>query len=637
MPIFRSRTFATETNPTKRFALALALLLSLFLLPRPAAAGNFAHNYGGATGARATTLGSAVDAAGNEYISGNFNSSTLTLGSVTLTRMGNQDAFVAKLDASGTVQWARNFGGSGANTTGAAIAVDGSGNVYLGGNFTTANLTTPALTKIGLTDAFALKLDSSGTTTWARNFGGSGSSLAGNAIAVDGSGNVYLGGLFNGTDPTTPAMTRIGNLDGFAIKVDSGGATMWATNFGGIGATSYVKAIAVDGSGNVHLGGYFRFANLTTPALTKIGVYDAFLIKLDSAGATTWARNFGGAGAYAYGQAIAVDGSSNVYLDGTFSNANLTTPALTKIGSTDTFAIKLDSTGATTWAKNFGGAGGSAAVAAIAVDNSNNVYLGGTFSNANLTTPALTKIGLVDTFAVKLDSTGSTTWAKDFGGSGAAEAYVQAIAVDGSNNVYLGGYFASANLTAPALTKIGFIDALTLKLDSAGTTTWARNYGGLTEGSASINAAAVDASGNEYISGHFDTVTYTLGGVTLTRIGAQDSFVAKLDVSGNVVWARNFGGSGATAFGYAIAVDGSGNVYLGGYFYNGSLTTPALTRIGIWDAYAIKLDSAGTTTWGKNFGGSGAAVQGLAIAVDESSNVYLGGQLPNTQTSRRLR
>jgi hypothetical protein len=343
----------------------------------PAAASMAGVSFGAAEGT-VQLRSTAVDAAGNIYLAGNFSvQTTLELGGVTLNRMGTQDAWVAKLNSNGTVVWAKNFGGSGARAYGRGIAVDGSGNVYFGGYFETANLTTPALTKLGTCDAFALKLDSSGATTWAKNFGGSGAVALGLRIAVDGSGNVYLGGYFDTANLTTPALTKLGTGDAFALKLDSSGATTWAKNYGGSGAIASCYGIAVDGSGNVYLGGFFD-ANLTTPALTRIGTQDAFALKLDSSGATTWAQNYGGSGARAYGYGIAVDGSGNVYLGGYFETANLTTPALTRIGSSDAFALKLDSSGAATWAKNFGGGGASAYAygRGIAVDGSGNVYLG---------------------------------------------------------------------------------------------------------------------------------------------------------------------------------------------------------------------------------------------------------------------
>ncbi|OGT13239.1 MAG: hypothetical protein A3F73_07820 [Gallionellales bacterium RIFCSPLOWO2_12_FULL_59_22] len=200
----------------RSFIIRIFLLLGL-LGTSHADAADWAANFGSA-GANAENMATAVDASGNVYIAGYFSGATLTLGSVTLTKIGGLDAFVAKLDASGTVVWAKNYGGAGASARGNSIAVDASGNVYLGGYFQAANLTTPALTKIGSNDAFALKLDSAGNTAWAKNYGGAGASAPSYSIAVDASGNVYLGGYFHTANLTTPALTKIGVNDALIIK-----------------------------------------------------------------------------------------------------------------------------------------------------------------------------------------------------------------------------------------------------------------------------------------------------------------------------------------------------------------------------------------------------------------------------------
>jgi hypothetical protein len=584
-------------------------------------------NFGGYDGSYVQIQATAVDATGNVYLAGHFTSTTFDAGGFTLTRIGSRDAFVIKMDAGGTTTWAKNFGGSGAVTYGQAIAVDGSNNVYIGGYFQAANLTTPTLTKIGTSDAFVTKVDSSGTTIWSKNFGGSGAWTFGQGIAVDGSNNVYLSGRFTTANLTNPVLTKIGAADVFALKLDSSGNTTWAKNFGGSGASGYGLSVAVDGSGNVYLGGFFDSGDFTTPALTKIGNTDAFAFKLDASGTTTWSKNFGGSGANTNVHSIAVDGSGNVYLGGNFQSANLTTPNLAKIGTQDILALKLDSSGSTTWAKNFGGIGASIYGQSIAIDATSNVYLGGYFQSANLTTPALTKIGTSDFLALKLDSSGVPTWSKNFGGTGSTAAAYN-VAVDVSGNVYLAGVFTNANLTNPALTKLGIQDAYSIKLNSAGDITWVRSFGGLvpTSGTVSVNGVAKDpASGAIYLTGT-TSATYTkFGNITLEKIGASSSFLVKLDAFGVVVWANLFGGSGANTSIYCVTVDGSGNIYMAGSFSNADLTTPALAKIGTGDVLVIKLDSSGNTTWSKNFGGVGATAYGRSVAVDGSGNIYLGG------------
>ena len=410
----------------------------------PTSASMAGVNYGSSYSGDLSTLAAVTtDAAGNIYMVGQFGFSSLPLDGVTLNRIGNKDAWVAKLDANRTVLWAKNFGGSGVYAYGLSIAVDGSGNVYVGGTFSSANLTTPALTRLGNTDAFVIKLDSSGNITWSKSYGGSRARTTIGGIAVDSSGNVHVAGFFQTDNLTTPALTLIGNFDSFVLKLDSSGTTTWAQNFGGSLASVILNGIALDAAGNIYLGGYMRMANLTNPALTKIGNDDALVIKLDSSGGTMWAQNFGGSGASAISKSIAVDGSGNAYLVGNLSLGNLTTPTMTRIGSQDAFVLKISTSGTLTWSQNFGGSGSGVNTAGMGLDGSGNIYLGGSFTFASLTTPALTKISpfMPDAFALKLNSSGNPTWVKSYGGSDFTSTTAGSFATDSSGNIYLGGSF----------------------------------------------------------------------------------------------------------------------------------------------------------------------------------------------------
>ncbi|MBK7470574.1 MAG: SBBP repeat-containing protein [Betaproteobacteria bacterium] len=371
-----------------RTTMLLVVLLASLFVQRPVVAADFARNYGGTVGATVMVEANAVDALGNSYVAGHFDSATLAVGNVTLTRIGSADGFVAKVDANGNTIWARNFGGSGVAANGQSIAVDVAGSVYLTGSFESGNLTTPALARIGKTDAFVIKLDATGATAWARNFGGTGA-VASARGGRPGRQRQHLPRRHLSTcQPHDTATNHYRGTNAFAIKLDATGATTWARNFGGPGAGARGHSIAVDDAGNAYLSGDFFGANLTAPALALIGYTDAFAIKLDAGGATTWARNFGGSIAHASGQSIAVDGAGDVYLGGTIAQANLTTPPLTRIGGTDALAIKLDATGAIVWARNIGGVGAFASSQSLAVDDDGNVYLGGSFHNASVTDPA---------------------------------------------------------------------------------------------------------------------------------------------------------------------------------------------------------------------------------------------------------
>ena len=137
---------------------------------------------------------------------------------------------------------------------------------------------------------------------------------------------------------------------------------------------------------------------------------------------------------------------------------------------------------------------------------------------------------------------------------------------------------------------------------------------------------AVDSSGNMYTTGGFKgTGDFDPGAGTtnLTSTGSYDVFVSKLDSSGDLVWAKNFGGSGgiSTDLALSVAVDSSGNVYTTGYF-EGTFDfdpdedeTAELTSVGARDVFVSKLDSSGNYVWAKSFGGT-ATDEGNSVAVD---------------------
>jgi len=233
------------------------------------------------------------------------------------------------------------FLGSSGSDEGKGIAVDGSGNVYIAG-YSSATWGSPVRAYTGESDVFAAKLDSSGSLTWNTFLGSSGYD-SGYAIAVDGSGNVYVAGYSSATWGS-PVRAYTGGNDAFAAKLDSSGSLTWNTFLGGSGADSGY-GIAVDGSGNVYVGG--RAASTwDSPVQAYTGDYDAYAAKLNSSGSLTWNTFLGGSGAD-YGYAIAVDGSGNVYVGGS-SPATWGSPVQAYTGDYDAYAAKLNSSGSLT-------------------------------------------------------------------------------------------------------------------------------------------------------------------------------------------------------------------------------------------------------------------------------------------------
>jgi len=125
---------------------------------------------------------------------------------------------------------------------------------------------------------------------------------------------------------------------------------------------------------------------------------------------------------------------------------------------------------------------------------------------------------------------------------------------------------------------------------------WSQGYGGVS--SDNLRAVAVDHLGNTYITGNF-AGSVDFGGGPLTNAGIYDVFLAKFDINGNHLWSRSFG-STSSDYGYSIAVDASGNVFLAGRFgadinFGGA----TLINAGSSDIFIAKFDASGNHLWSR--------------------------------------
>jgi hypothetical protein len=297
--------------------------------------------------------------------------------------------------------------------------------------------------------------------------------------------------------------------------------------------TGYFDGSATFGAGE---------ANQTV--LTADGNFDIFVAKYNSSGALHWAKRAGGADFdEAYG--IAVDGSGNSYVTGyfegsaTFGAGEANQTILTVVGSNDAFVAKYNSSGALQWAKRAGGTGFVDGIG-IRADSSGNSYVAGTFSGSatfgagesNQTTLAFD--GGFDIFVAKYNSSGALQWAKRAGGTSSDEGY--GIGVDGSGNSYVTGYFdgsstfgaGESNQTTLTAAGGGF-DIFVAKYNASGALQWAKRAGG-TDLELGYGIG-VDGSGNSYVTGYFDgSATFGAGEanqITLTSAGSYDIFIAK--------------------------------------------------------------------------------------------------------------
>ena len=429
--------------------------------------------------------------------------------------------------------------------------------------------------------------------------------------------------------------------------------------FGGVGE-DFSEAATLDSTGNIYTTGRFQSTfdfdpGAGTTNLTSAGGSDVFISKLDPLGNLLWAKGFGGSSSDV-GTSIAVDSSGNVYTTGYFYETvdfdpGAGTTNLTSAGQADVFVSKLDPSGNLLWAKRFGGSGAAVDIGiSIAVDSTGNVYTTGRFEGTvdfdpGAGTTDLASAGGHDVFVSKLDPSGNLLWAKSFGGSGAAvDDAGFSIAVDSTGNVFTTGNFSGTGDFDPGagtsnLTPAGGNDVFISKLDSSGNLVFAKRFGGSSDDIG--RSIALDSTGNIYTTGYFQStadfdpdLARTSNLIAAGGAFDNDIFVSKLDSSGNLVFAKRFGGTGHD-FGFSIAVDSTGNIYTTGNFsgtvdFDPGAGTTDLTSAGQADVFVSKLDPSGNLLLAKSFGGSANSDLGASIAVDRTGYIYTTGYFAGT-------
>jgi hypothetical protein len=232
-------------------------------------------------------------------------------------------------------------------------------------------------------------------------------------------------------------------------------------------------------------------------------------------------------------------------------------------------------------------------------------------------------------------------WAKAMGGTNSDGG--SSMTIDASGNIYTTGYFRGTVDFDPGvgvlnLTSVfGSADIFVCKLDVLGNLIWAKAIGGSDlDNSTDI---AIDALGNIYITGTFRNSADFDPSAAIFQLssvgGTTDTFVCKLDASGNFVWAKAMGGTTNQDGGFGIAVDVSGNVYTTGYFANtvdfdpGTGTQNISSVAETSDIFVSKLDASGNFVWVKTMGGSDSD-SGGNIATDVLGNIYISGVFAGT-------
>ncbi|MGP8214947.1 MAG: SBBP repeat-containing protein, partial [Bacteroidia bacterium] len=345
-----------------------------------------------------------------------------------------------------------------------------------------------------------------------------------------------------------------------------------------------------------------------------------------------WARTATG---NVFARGITTDSIGNIYVTGGFSGGSVTLGSitLTNIAGQDIWIAKYDPNGNVLWAKSFGGNSDDIGNS-VSIDKEGDIYVAGYYQSPTLVIGSSTLInaGGWDIFLARFDAGGNPVWAQSFGGS--SNDLAPYITCDSKQNVYIAGQFYSSSITFGSF-QLNSSDAnsnsFLAKFDSKGNVIWAEtpNAGGGNVGN-NPDGITIDANSNIYITGNFQSSTLSLGTSVMNLVSGsyQDIYVIKLDSSGNVHWAKNFGATGGNpdAGGTSLATDAMGNVYVTGN-YKGAIISfgvDTLTNMGGFDAFVVRYDSAGNPQWAQNIGGSNDD-GGQATAMDANGYLYVTG------------
>jgi hypothetical protein len=450
--------------------------------------------------------------------------------------MDRDQAVGALFGVPGAALWARQLGSTGRDQ-GHSIVVDGADAIITVGEFGgTMMVGTTLLESAGGTDIYVVKVASTtGDVLWAKRFGGANNDVAMD-VAVDAGNNIYSTGRFLGSVDFGGGPIQSGNQDDvFVLKLAADGTYGWARKIGGNGY-DVGQGIAVRGSAVAVTGFFNGTMTVDTTTFTSMGQGDIFVISLAaSAGTTTWVKQFG-AGLVDVGTDIAIDGSDNVVLTGfyagtvNFGGGAMSTPS----DSVDVLLLKLAAaTGAHLSSQHFGGSSNDYGYA-ITIDAANNIYVGGDFaamaSFGCAASLSASQANLTDAFLVKYTQGFSCTWAKGFGGTGTFDRRARSVTVNAAGSVAVTGSFCgSATFGGSMLTAAGSCpnqDMYAARFAPDGSHLNSARAGGT--GSEYSAGVAQSSDGRFYVTGAFEGAA-EFGGSLFTSAGADDSFIVGLE------------------------------------------------------------------------------------------------------------
>ena len=413
-----------------------------------------------------------------------------------------------------------------------------------------------------------------GEAEWIKTFGGSNEDIAYSVIETQ-DGNIGILGYTNSTDGDLSNKTLNVN-DYWFLKLDQEGNILLNKTYGGSGDDRGQKIIQTS-DGGYAIVGYSMSSD--GDGSNNEGFHDNWILKLDNSGNILWEKSYGFSGHdHAYGLIATSEGGFFMtgFLDVTASGGegNDTASRTTnRHGVGEFWCHKLDANGDLQWRRYFGGSNNDRSFSVVQANDGGYVIAG--FSES-MDFDITSNQGSYDYWVIKLDVDGNLVWQKTLGGSGIDQSR-SIVATNDNGYIIAGNSFSS---DGDVTDNKGGSDFWLTKLDDDGNIVWKKNYGG----SDFDFASSIRKGQTGYIvSGYSKSSDRDLS----NNKGDNDFWVIKIDESGNLLWQKNFGGSGLDLAHDAIEMADESIVLVGD---TQSSDGDIIENKGLKDALVVKIN-----------------------------------------------
>lgn len=554
-----------------------------------------------------------------------FQTAAVTFGSTTVALAAGGLTFcIAKISSTGSWSSALAHSGSGNSAATPVVATTSNDDAISASIFGTSTITlgSNTLSNYGSSTSFCVKVSSAGSVSWASQntslvpgLSASTTSTQISSMAATSDGGAIVTGYFSA--PIAFGSTVLAASSGaFVAKLSGGGEWLWANCSTGTGGfISFSPKVAATSDGGAIITGLFSSqVTFGSTTLASTSTRNLFVAKISNTGSWTWANQNTGLGTLSSTvlgtPSIAVTSDGGAIVTSYFSGGSVTfgSTSLTISGTNTLLVAKISSAGSWSWAvKNTGTGSVSTQSPSLVVTNDDGAIVTGTFGTASITlgSTALALAGSWTLYAAKVSSTGSWLWASSNTGTGAFTSTAPAIVATRTGGIFDGGaiiasYFGTAAVTFGSTTLAGTGNFCVAKVSDTGVWSWAATNTGAGN-SANQPTLAPTNDGGGIVTSLFGSNSITLGSTTLALAGPRTLFVAKISSSGSWSWAAANTGTGAlnistvqqtvsTSDGGAIVTGlfTTANIAFGSYtaLYTGGLTL-----------FAAKISSTGAWSW----------------------------------------